>query len=126
MPLNCLSDENSWILNREFSMEEVELVLKQTGGNITHGIDGISYSFIKAYWDIIKIAFWNAINHFLCFGKLNEVWKDTLIILIPKVSNLMSPSNYRPTSLCNSTYKVAAKVILNKLVSIIPKLIYEE
>ncbi|XP_028556426.1 uncharacterized protein LOC114581138 [Dendrobium catenatum] len=53
-------------------------------------------------------------------------WKDTLVVLIPKVSNPLMPSNYRPISLCNSVYKITAKVILNRLIPVIPLLITEE
>ncbi|XP_020684353.2 uncharacterized protein LOC110100971 [Dendrobium catenatum] len=106
--------------------EEVERVLKQVGGNISPGKDGITYSFMKAYWNIIKEDFWNALKHFLSNGILNEDWKKTLIVHIPKVSNPILPSNYRPISLCNSVYKVAARVLLNRLSEVIPKLITRE
>ncbi|XP_020699605.1 uncharacterized protein LOC110111890 [Dendrobium catenatum] len=81
---------------------------------------------IKAYWDIIKKDFWNAINKFLETGCMDPNWKETLIVLIPKLSNPLVPSNFRPISLCKIVYKVATKVIMNRLSSIIPKLISEE
>ncbi|XP_028555291.1 uncharacterized protein LOC114580808 [Dendrobium catenatum] len=118
-------DDKSW-LARDFSVEEVEEFIKQLGENIAPGSDGISYSFLKAYWGIIKIDFVNANSFFLQNGEMDKNWKDTLIVLIPKVSNPLISSNFRPISLCNSVYKVAAKVILNKLALVIPKLISEE
>ncbi|KAI0519592.1 hypothetical protein KFK09_007043 [Dendrobium nobile] len=42
------------------------------------------------------------------------------------VSNTILPSNYRPISLCNTVYKVVARVILNRIVVVIPKLISKE
>ncbi|XP_020678312.1 uncharacterized protein LOC110096618, partial [Dendrobium catenatum] len=113
-------------LEEEFTIEEVECVLNQLGGNTSLGKDGISNYFIKAYWSIIKINFWKAISHFLCYGELNKEWKETLIVLKPKVSNPILPSNYRPISLCNIVYKVGARVILNRLIVVIPKLISKE
>ncbi|XP_028557267.1 uncharacterized protein LOC114581389 [Dendrobium catenatum] len=57
---------------------------------------------------------------------MDSNWKDTLIVLIPKNSNPLLPSNYKHISLCNSVYKVAAKVILNRLLQVIPLLISDE
>ncbi|PKU87328.1 putative mitochondrial protein [Dendrobium catenatum] len=57
---------------------------------------------------------------------MNKSWKETLIVLILKVSNPSTPSNYRPINLCNTIYKIAAKVFVNMMYSIIPKLISKE
>ncbi|KAI0529236.1 hypothetical protein KFK09_001783 [Dendrobium nobile] len=118
-------DDKIW-LSRAFMEEEVEAVIKDLGSNIAQGCDGITYSFLRTYWEIIKKDFLNAILYFLQHGDMEKSWKDTLIELIPNISNPMSPSNYRPISLCNSIYKVAAKVILNRLSFITPKVISKE
>ncbi|XP_020673916.2 uncharacterized protein LOC110093385 [Dendrobium catenatum] len=57
---------------------------------------------------------------------MDRNWKETLVVLIPKVSNPVLPTNFRPISLCNSVYKVVAKLILNRLIPVVPKLISEE
>ncbi|XP_020690429.1 uncharacterized protein LOC110105320 [Dendrobium catenatum] len=49
-------DDKSW-LPRDFSLEEVEFFINQLGGNIAPGSDGITYSFLRAYWRIIKTGF---------------------------------------------------------------------
>ncbi|XP_020703267.1 uncharacterized protein LOC110114659 [Dendrobium catenatum] len=53
-------------------------------------------------------------------------WKDTLIVLITKVKNPVLQSNYRPISLCQTNYKIAASILVNRLKKCIPKLITEE
>ncbi|PKU64444.1 Putative ribonuclease H protein [Dendrobium catenatum] len=55
-----------------------------------------------------------------------ERWKDTLVILLPKVKNPEHPTNFRPISLYQTIYKVVAKVLVNRLKGVIPKLICEE
>lgn len=52
--LCSLDDNDRWLLNKELSLEEVDVLVNQTGGNISPGNVCISYSFIKAYWCIIK------------------------------------------------------------------------
>ncbi|KAI0496277.1 hypothetical protein KFK09_022591 [Dendrobium nobile] len=88
--LNALSNESVNLLDAEFTNEEVEKVISNLGSNISPGIDGISYSFIKGYWKIIAHDMQEAIFHFISTGKMNEKWKETLVVLIPKVQNLVA------------------------------------
>ncbi|KAI0497209.1 hypothetical protein KFK09_020431 [Dendrobium nobile] len=125
-PNFSLNESDRTWLDRGFTVEEVELVIKDLGSHIAPGFDGITFSFIKSYWDIIKLDSMNAINFFLVQGEMDNTWKETLIVLIPKILNPLLPINFRPISHCNSIYKVAAKVLLNRLIMIIPKIISEE
>lgn len=52
-------------------------------------------------------------------SKLNS----THIVLIPKVQNPESISQFHPISLCNYSYKVLSKVLANRLKPIFPNLI---
>ncbi|XP_020699873.1 uncharacterized protein LOC110112117 [Dendrobium catenatum] len=107
----------------EFNIEEVENAIKETTRFTSPGEDGISYSFLKSYWSIIKIEFWEAMKNFIETAKMNEDWKRTMIVLIPKINNPKYAYNYGPISLCNTVYKISSKVLLNRLNGIIPKLI---
>jgi hypothetical protein len=50
-------------------------------------------------------------------------YNQTHICLIPKKTNPLRPSDFRPISLCNVTLKVITKTIANRLKGILPEVI---
>ena len=67
-----------------------------------------------------------AVLSFLNGGELPVGLNDTAITLIPKVRNPQYISQYRPISLCQVLYKVAAKSIANRMRGILDEVIGEE
>ncbi|PKU62681.1 integrator complex subunit 11 [Dendrobium catenatum] len=57
---------------------------------------------------------------------MEEEWKETVVILLPKVKQPDSPSKFRPISLCQTVYKIIAKVLVNRLKGLLPKILAEE
>ncbi|PKU74895.1 Putative ribonuclease H protein [Dendrobium catenatum] len=111
--IHKIKEENGMIVDDQ---DQVEIILNNYFTN----------NFIKAYWPIIKSDVWKALDNFFTTGKMCEEWKKTIIVLIPKVRNPIYPSSFRPISLCTSIYKIAAKMILKRLLIVIHKLISVE
>jgi len=44
-----------------------------------------------------------------------EKWNDRVVVLIPKVQSPERLKDLRPISLCNVVYKIASKVLSNRL-----------
>ncbi|KAI0529343.1 hypothetical protein KFK09_001890 [Dendrobium nobile] len=125
-PNQILNADDRTFLEAKFTQSEFYTAVFQQGSNKSSGIDGSTASFFKFYWEIIKEVAWNAINKFFTTGRMNGAWKDTLVVLIPKITSLILPSNFRPISLCQTIYKIASTMIVNRLKCCISKIISKE
>lgn len=56
-------------------------------------------------------------------GDVSEEATAATLVLIPKGTNPGSKRGFRPMCLCNVTYKVASKIIVNRLMGIMKELI---
>ncbi|KAI0513446.1 hypothetical protein KFK09_009467 [Dendrobium nobile] len=97
----------------------------QQGNNKSPGLDGVTSSFYKSYCSIVWETLWNAVNCFFKTCYMHREWKNTLIVLISKIKNPMTP-NFRPISLCQTNYKIVATMLVNRLKKVISKMISEE
>jgi hypothetical protein len=72
-----------------------------------------------------KVKICNTVRSFLCGGETPDGLCDSIIVLIPKVAKPKNLKNFRPISLCNVLYKIASKVLANRLKVIVPIIILE-
>ena len=89
------------------------------------GSDGITVEFYKLFWNDVKEFYINSINDSFYTGSLTELQKQSIITLIPKQNkDITSLENWRPISLLNVDYKIATKVIANRVNSAISTIIH--
>ncbi|KAI0516047.1 hypothetical protein KFK09_008719 [Dendrobium nobile] len=113
-------------MEADITESEIRQAMFSMGNNRAPGIDGITSSFMKFYWEIIKKDVISAILHFFATNMMCQSWKETLVVLIPKLENANMPSKFRPISLCQSFYKIVAKVLINRLKPVLGTIISEE
>ena len=98
-----------------FSLEEIELVVKESDGNKSPGPDGFNFAFFKQFWYLIK----NEVRIFFDKFHGNEAFQRSLlsyfVTLIPKVKSPLSLKEFRPISLLGSLYKILAQVLAGRL-----------
>lgn len=87
------------------------------------GPDGFPSIFFHKFWGSCKADLINMVSECFVQGCVPSDINQTLISLIPKISNPTSMIQFRPLSLCNTFYKILSKVLVQRLRGLLPKLI---
>jgi hypothetical protein len=90
------------------------------------GSDGYPAQFFQKHWDVCGAEVTAAVIRTLRGEESFEGINKTFIVLIPKVATPEELGQFRPISLCNVVYKIASKVLANRLKVILPEIISEE
>ena len=89
------------------------------------GPDGMPPLFYHHFWPIVKSIVIHSALDFLNLAISPPKFHDTHIVLIPKTKSLKRVTDYRPISLRNLAYKIALKVVANKMKSMLQEIIGE-
>lgn len=98
-------------LESPFLETEIKEAVWACEGSKAPGPDGFTFTFLKAHWDTIKgdvVAF---VKEFEATGNIPKGCNSTFVTLIPKTSDPLTLSDYRPISLVCSQYKILAKFL---------------
>lgn len=106
-------------LTRDVDEKEVKQALFSMNPNKAPGSDGMSPLFFQKFWYIIKSDIIAAVKNFFHSGFMLKSFNHTVISLIPEVNNPTSLKNYRPISLCKVVYKIIAKILANRLKTVL-------
>ena len=84
--------------------------------NKSLGSDGLTVEFYKMFWNTIKQFYVNSINYSYENSHITALQKQGIITLIPKPNKEKTLlENWRPICLLNTDYKIAIKVIGNRV-----------
>ena len=110
-------------LCQPFQADEFHRALKQMHPKKSPRPDGMAPLFNQHFWTLSSEFVTKAILDFLNFGIIPPKFNETYVILIPKIKNPTKITDYRPISLSNVIYRLASKVIANRLKCFLPKII---
>ncbi|KAF8389521.1 hypothetical protein HHK36_026216 [Tetracentron sinense] len=118
-----LSKDHNKDLIRPFLAEEVEIACFQMGPTKAPGPDGMPALFYQHNWETVGPHLCNAVLSFLNEGSIFAPMNATFISLIPKIGKPERVYQFRPINLYNVCYKIAAKVLANRLKVVLHSLI---
>jgi hypothetical protein len=117
-----LPEDNSFLCVLPLE-EEVVQTLSSLGSTKAPGPDGFTALFYKKYWSIVKSDVLACIREFFLNNHLLQEQNHTHIALIPKKPGSHLVHHFRPISLCNIIYKIITKILVNRLKTMLPKII---
>jgi hypothetical protein len=113
-------------LLRPFEEKEVKEALFQMFPTKALGPDGFLAHFFQRNWELCGIEVTSVVLRVLRGEDDPAQINKKFVVLIPKVASPEELGQFRPISLCNVIYKIASKVVPNRLKVILPEIISEE
>jgi len=120
-----LSVGESGTLVHPFMLEEVKQAIWDCDSYKSPGPDGITFGFIKEFWQELKDDFMRFVGEFHRNGRLTKWVNATFIALIPKINSPQRLNDFRPISLVGCMYKVLAKILANRLRAVIGSVVLD-
>jgi hypothetical protein len=119
--------EKTQIDNPIISIDELYAALKMTQNGKTPGSDGLPAEFYKIFWPKIKNYVLNSINQAHHNNSLSITQRQGVITLLPKKGkDPLEVKNWRPITLLNQDYKLAAKAIANRMKKFLENIIHSD
>ncbi|GKB53478.1 cysteine-rich receptor-like protein kinase [Tanacetum coccineum] len=113
-----ISKDQSAKLKSPFSEIEIQSVVWCCGEDRAPGPDGLNFKILKQNWNIIKDDMIRFFEEFRVKGCFPKALNNSFITLIPKKLCPQDLNDFRPISLISSMYKVLAKVLAERLKSV--------
>ena len=93
------------------------------GSEKAPGPDGFNFKFFKRYWNIIGKEVVEAVQFFGVHKTISGGCNSSFITLVPKSSNPLTLSDFRPINLIGSITKIISKTLAERLKMVIGKVI---
>ncbi|PFX27102.1 Transposon TX1 uncharacterized 149 kDa protein [Stylophora pistillata] len=98
---------------------EVLKALKGMARGKTPGLDGLPMEFYQKFWDVIGPDLVTVLNSCFLPGSLSLSQRGGVITLAFKKGDRLDARNWRPISVLNVDYKLAARTIAGRLLDVI-------
>ncbi|GKA22377.1 hypothetical protein Tco_0708339 [Tanacetum coccineum] len=123
--LNTLSTEQLEDLERNISNEEIKQAVWDCGLDKSPGPDGFTFGFYRRFWNIVHMDVVEAVKCFFQNGTFPRGGNSSFIALIPKMHDGKMVKDFRPITLISSMYKIIAKILANRLRTVLGDLVNE-
>ena len=120
-----VTNEMNEDLLRMVTEEEVRTAIFDMGSHRTPGPDGFSAIFYQRFWEDTKTEIMQEVISFFNGEGLDSEHNHTNLCLIPKIYPPTGMAEFRPIALCNVSYKIISKILVNRLKSHLSGIITE-
>lgn len=87
------------------------------------GPDGFPGAFYRDHWVVINDQVVKAVQECFRFRTITSGLNRTFIVLVPKVSQPANFSQFRRISVCNFSYKIISRILVNRLRNLLSQII---
>ncbi|MHB1873156.1 MAG: reverse transcriptase domain-containing protein [Steroidobacteraceae bacterium] len=118
-PSHHFLPEDSTFFTADITAEELSSTIQSLKNDSAPGKDHIPYELFKALSTDNTQLLANCLNEALRAANLPESWVESSIFTIFKKGDRLHPGNYRPISLCQTTYKLLTLILNNRLTKLV-------
>ena len=123
---NQLDDISREQCEGPITTKETTKAVMRMHNNKTPGPDSLPKEFYIHFWSVLKDHMTDVFNKNFDFGTMTESQQEAILRLLYKKEEKKLLKNWRPISLLNVDYKIAAPVIAERLRRVLPELIHED
>ena len=121
-----LSPDNAALCDGLFTLNELYDAASKMAHSKTPGLDGFHVEFYLKFWGRKGKILIDVFNESFASGSLPHSQKLSLIRLIHKKQDRRLLKNWRPISLLNVDYKIAAKALANRLRTVLAEIVNDD
>lgn len=118
-----VSTEQNEVLEKPFTSEEVKAAVFSMKPDKAPGPDGMNPMFFQHFWPTLGDDVTQFINQCLETNTFPSGFGDANIVLIPKKQCAEGVADLRPIALCNTSYKIMAKILANRMKDLLQNII---
>ncbi|GKE38640.1 RNA-directed DNA polymerase, eukaryota, reverse transcriptase zinc-binding domain protein [Tanacetum coccineum] len=116
-------DENTKFFH--VTNEEIKRAVWECGTDKAPGSNGFTFGFFRQFWYLVEKDVFDAVRYFFSYDDIPRGCKSSFIALIPKFPDANLVKDFRPISLIGSIYKIIAKFLTNRLISVLGGIVNE-
>ena len=121
-----LTDLEREVCEGPFTLDALYTALKGLQTGKAPGSDGLSTEFYFCFWNDLGDSLLSVLNESFDASSLADSQYEGLLRLIHKKDYERLPKNWRPISLLNTDYKLASKIITERLKKVMGSIVHQD